>query len=110
MRARLSTSLERPPLPNTIQVTGDDDPFLSQQAEVDDAMGAVQKTLQPNDVMICAECEGPIEPERKEVLPSAVTCIECAQHLAKEAARKGKLFAAPETRKKPDTMGGWGPA
>lgn len=93
-------------MPHPELVTQDDDQFINQQNEIAEAMQGIQKALAANDVMICAECEGPIEQERKDALPSAITCIECAQYLSAEEARQGKLMAKPG-RASPTLPPGW---
>lgn len=82
-------------MPNPASVTPEDDQFINQQNEVAEAMQGIQQALTANSTMICLECEGPIEQVRKDVLPSAVTCIECAQYLAAEELRTSKLKAKP---------------
>jgi RNA polymerase-binding transcription factor DksA len=86
------------------QEVREDEEFARQQGEVNKAMESVHEALKPNDTMICVECDEPIEPERKEALPSAVTCSDCALFLAKIAARKAKLKAGTVTAIAPD----WG--
>ena len=88
------------------ELTKDDDQFMNQQNEVAETMQGIQKLLAANDIMICDECDGPIEIERKVALPSAITCIDCSQFLAAEEARQSKLKAKPG--KSSSLPPGWG--
>lgn len=76
-------------MPNTIQVTGDDEPFLIQQDIVDTQLDAVRQQLHGISLTtICLECEEPIGAARKKAVPNATLCIECATAKAAADARR----------------------
>jgi len=68
-------------IPNTIQVTGDDEPFLIQQDQVDNSLLAVREALSKKSITtICLECGEEIGTARLEAVPSATMCIDCQRY------------------------------
>jgi phage/conjugal plasmid C-4 type zinc finger TraR family protein len=67
-------------MPNPIQVTGDDEPFLYQQDQVDASMEAVREALSKVSLTnVCIECGEEIGAARKKAVPSATLCIDCQE-------------------------------
>ena len=65
-------------MPNTIQVTGDDDPFISQQEAIDAGVKAAREAIcHVSLITICIDCGEPIGDERKKAVPSTMRCIDC---------------------------------
>jgi RNA polymerase-binding transcription factor DksA len=66
---------------NTIQVTGDDEPFLIQQDQVDNSLLAVREILNKKSITtICLSCGEEIGAARCKAVPSATLCIDCQQY------------------------------
>jgi len=67
-------------MPNTIQVTGDDSPFLDEQERIDIGVQAARAAIQGKSMTtVCLECGGPIGEARLKAMPSATLCIECKE-------------------------------
>lgn len=65
-------------MPNTIQVTGDDDPFYTEQEMINKSIASAREALDRVSLTtICIDCGEPIGAERKKAVPSAMRCIEC---------------------------------
>ena len=64
-------------MPNPAQVTKDGDQFINSENEVAELVSKIKQQLQPSVVSNCIKCGKLIPKERKQALPSAVTCIEC---------------------------------
>jgi len=63
-----------------IQVTGDDEPFLYQQDQVDASMEDVREVLNKiSPIIMCIDCGEEIGAARKKAVPSATLCIECQE-------------------------------
>jgi len=63
-----------------IQVTGDDEPFLYQQDQVDASMEDVREVLNKiSPIIMCIACGEEIGAARKKAVPSATLCIECQE-------------------------------
>ena len=64
-----------------IQVTGDDEPFLYQQDQVDASMEDVREVLNKISpiIIMCIDCGEEIGAARKKAVPSATLCIECQE-------------------------------
>lgn len=63
------------------QVTGDDEPFLIQQDQVDKSLLAVREALNKKSfTTICIDCGEEIGAARLAALPSATLCIDCANY------------------------------
>ena len=76
-------------MPNTIQVTGDDEPFLIQMDMLDTSLSAVREELNKVSLTsICLDCGDPIGAARKKAVPSSTRCIDCQEYSnAKNAKR-----------------------
>jgi RNA polymerase-binding transcription factor DksA len=73
-------------MPNTEQVLPDDEVFVLQQNEINEAIHRSREALyKPSDVIECIDCGDDIPPERKIFIPSTERCTPCA-----EAAEKRK--------------------
>jgi phage/conjugal plasmid C-4 type zinc finger TraR family protein len=58
----------------------DDDVFVLQQNEINEALDKARKALYiPTDDVECIDCGEEIPPARKILIPSAVRCVACAQ-------------------------------
>lgn len=67
-------------MPNPIQVTGDDEPFLIQQDMLDRSLEAVRDTLNKKSLTtICLDCGEEIGAARLKAVPSATRCIDCQE-------------------------------
>lgn len=67
-------------MPNPIQVTEDDEPFLIQQDQVDASLEAVREALSKVSLtMICIDCGEEIGAARKKAVPAATLCIDCQE-------------------------------
>ena len=47
------------------------------QREADDEIARIKATLAEEGEDICVDCDDPIDPRRREALPSADRCIHC---------------------------------
>jgi len=64
------------------QVTGDDEPFLIQQDQVDKSLLAVREKLNKKSLTtICLDCGEEIGTARLEAVPSATLCIDCQTYI-----------------------------
>ena len=71
-------------MPNTIQVTGDDEPFLIQQDMVDTSLAVVRETMSRKSLTtICLDCGEDIGTARLKAVPSATLCIDCQNYANK---------------------------
>jgi RNA polymerase-binding transcription factor DksA len=65
-------------MPNTIQVTGDDSPFLHHEEVLNASLDAVREALKKKSLTtICLDCAEEIGSSRLEAVPSATRCIDC---------------------------------
>lgn len=61
-----------------VQVTVDDEPFLFQINQVDNAVKEITSKLNAKSpTTICLDCDSPIGEARKLAVPSAFLCTEC---------------------------------
>ena len=67
-------------MPNTQQTVADDDVFVAQQNEINEAIHKSREALyKPSDVTECIDCGDDIPEARKIAIPSTERCVHCAE-------------------------------
>lgn len=65
-------------MPNTSQVCKDGDALENQVADLENQVGKIRASIRlGNGTVQCTLCGEDIPEARREVMPSAITCIDC---------------------------------
>lgn len=69
---------------STESTVSDDEVFVLQQNEVNEAINRSREALYiPSDVVDCIDCGDEIPPARKAAVPSAKRCVPCEEDHSK---------------------------